>query len=216
MRRHATVPQADALSRDRVSRSHILRAARAEFAVHGLAGARVASIAAAAKVNKQLIYYYYGSKVELYRAALEAAYVEIRTLEQDLNLVGLPPEQALAALVAFSFDYLHEHPDFIDLINHENANGAHHVASFASIQATNSPLISLLRDTLLRGVLDKVFRPGVDPVELYISIAGMSYFFFSNNRTLSSIFGIRLQTKRRLGSYRRHVIDFTLAALRPA
>lgn len=197
------------------TRDAILGAARGEFAANGLAGARVARIAARAGVNKQLLYYYFGSKDDLYRAALEAVYVEIRGLEQALHLSGLPPKDAMAALIGFSFDYLRGHPDFIGIINHENAHGARHVRDMASMRATNSPLVALLRATLARGVRGKVFRAGIDPVDLYVSIAGMSYFFFSNRLTLASIFGRDLHSARRIAAYRRHVLALALAGLRP-
>jgi TetR/AcrR family transcriptional regulator len=47
----------------------ILDVAIGEFAAKGLAGARVAEIADRAGVNKQLLYYYYGSKAGLFGAA---------------------------------------------------------------------------------------------------------------------------------------------------
>lgn len=196
------------------ARAAILQAARAEFAAKGLAGARVHEIAARAGVNKQLIYYYYGSKEDLYRTALEVVYAEIRSLERDLALGDLAPEAAMAALIGFSFDYLARHPDFIGLLNHENAHGATHVQRSAAIRDTNSPLIDLIARTLKRGVAAKVFRRGIDPIELYVSIAGMSYFFFSNRLTLSSIFGRDLGAAAAVGSYRRHVVDFAMAGLR--
>src|SRR5262249_43303897 len=51
-------------------RAQILRVATAEFAEKGLAGARVAEIAAKSRSNKQLIYYYFKSKVGLYEEVL--------------------------------------------------------------------------------------------------------------------------------------------------
>ena len=197
------------------SREAILRAARAEFAQAGLSGARVAAIAARAGVNKQLLYYYFGSKDALYRASLEAVYTEIRSLEQSLRLGDLPPVEAMAALVGFSFDYLARNPDFIGMLNHENATGAGHVRGSPAIRSTHSPLVALLRATLARGARQGVFRNGVDPVELYVSIAGMSYFFFSNRLTLSSIFARDLGSPRRLAAYRRHVLALVQAGLRP-
>ena len=197
------------------AREAILGAARSEFAAKGLTGARVNHIAERAGVNKQLIYYYFGSKNELYRAALESVYAEIRTLERGLRLDDQPPVQAMAALVGFSFDYLARHPDFIGLLNHENARGAEHVRSSPAIRETNSPLIELIRKTLSRGVRDRVFRGGIDPVELYISVAGMSYFYFSNRLTLSSIFARDLGLPQAVRRYRRHVVALALAGLRP-
>ncbi len=49
-------------------RDRLLAAARREFAEFGYAGARVARIAARATVNKQLLYYYFGSKAGLHAA----------------------------------------------------------------------------------------------------------------------------------------------------
>jgi TetR/AcrR family transcriptional regulator len=56
--------------RRRDSRALIEDAARTEFAEHGFAGARVARIAMRAAVNKQLIFYYFGSKVGLYKSVV--------------------------------------------------------------------------------------------------------------------------------------------------
>lgn len=196
------------------TRDAILEAARGEFSAKGLTGARVNEIAARAGVNKQLIYYYYGSKAGLYRAALEAVYAEIRALERELNLGGLPPVDAMARLIGFSFDYLAEHPDFIGMLNHENAQGAPHVRASRSIHA--SPLVELVAATLHRGVATGDFRAGIDPVDLYISLAGVAYFFFSNRLTLSSVFGRDLQDARHVAAYRRHIVALTLNGLRSA
>jgi len=196
------------------ARDLILSAARAEFSAKGLAGARVNEIAARAGVNKQLIYYYYGSKDDLYRTALEEVYTEIRTLERALHLGDMAPEEAMAALIGFSFDYLARHPDFIGLLNHENAHGAAHVRQSPLIRDTSSPLIDLIARTLERGTAARLFRPGIDPIELYVSVAGMSYFFFSNRLTLSSIFGRDLGDAQAAESYRRHVVAFAMAGLR--
>ncbi len=196
------------------ARSAILAAARAEFSAKGLTGARVNEIAARAGVNKQLIYYYFGSKEDLYRTALEVVYTEIRTQERSLKLGDMQPEEAMATLIGFSFDYLAQHPDFIGLLNHENAQGAQHVRDSSAIRDTNSPLIELIAKTLARGIRARVFRRGIDPVEFYISVAGMSYFFFSNRLTLASIFGRELSSAEAVAAYRAHVVAFAMAGLR--
>ena len=196
------------------ARAAILAAARAEFAAKGLTGARVNEIAARAGVNKQLLYYYFGNKEALYRAALEVVYTEIRTQERSLKLGDMAPEEAMATLIGFSFDYLAQHPDFIGLLNHENAQGAAHVRESSAIRHTNSPLIELIAKTLARGIRARVFRRGIDPVELYISVAGMSYFFFSNRLTLASIFDRDLAAPSATSAYRAHVVAFAMAGLR--
>ena len=177
--------------------SKLLTAARREFARSGLAGARVDEIAARAGVNKQLVYHYFGDKDALYLAVLEWVYEEIRAQERKLNLEGLPPEKAIRKLIESSFDHLARHPDFIVLLNDENRNGARHVRASLKIEDMHSPLVSMVSKILKQGVREGAFRRGINPVHLYISIAGLSYFFFSNTPTLSAIFGKDLVQPRR-------------------
>ena len=196
------------------TRKKLLTAARREFAASGLAGARVDEIAARAGVNKQLVYHYFGDKDALYLAVLEWVYEEIRAQERKLNLEGLPPQQAIKRLIEASFDHLAAHPDFIVLLNDENRGGARHVRGSRKLEAMHSPLVSLVSTLLSEGVRAGVFRRGINPVHLYISIAGLSYFYFSNTPTLSAIFGRDLSSPAARRARRRHVVDLVMQALR--
>jgi TetR/AcrR family transcriptional regulator len=207
-----TVPQ----RRDPVAtRKKLLTAARLEFARHGLAGARVDEIAARAGVNKQLVYHYFGDKDALYLAVLEWVYEDIREQERRLNLEGLPPDKAIRRLIEASFDHLAANPDFIVLLNDENRGGARHVRGSTRLEAMHSPLVKSVSHILHEGVRCGLFRKGIDPVQLYISIAGLSYFFFSNTPTLSAIFGKDLSSRAQRRARRRHVVDLVLQSLRP-
>jgi TetR/AcrR family transcriptional regulator len=197
------------------TRKKLLTAARREFAANGLAGARVDDIAARAGVNKQLVYHYFGDKDALYLAVLEWVYGEIRAQERKLNLEGLPPDRAIKKLIESSFDHLAAHPDFIVLLNDENRGGARHVRNSQKLEAMHSPLVSMVSNILADGVRAGTFRKGVNPVHLYISIAGLSYFFFSNTPTLSAIFGKDLSSPAARRARRKHVVDLVLLALRP-
>jgi TetR/AcrR family transcriptional regulator len=197
------------------TRRKLLVAARREFARSGLAGARVDEIAARAGVNKQLVYHYFGDKDALYLAVLEWVYEEIRAQERALNLEGLAPERAIKKLIESSFDHLAAHPDFILLLNDENRRGARHVRGSKKIEAMHSPLVSLVSKILAQGVRSGVFRKGINPVHLYISIAGLSYFFFSNTPTLSAIFGKDFSSATAKRARRSHVVDLVMQALRP-
>lgn len=197
------------------TRASILAAARVEFAAKGLEGARVDQIAQRAKANKQLVYYYFGSKDDLYKAALEATYAEIRALERELDLTALPPRDAMVRLIDFSLDYLNEHREFIRMLADENAHGARHVQASEMALRTNSPLLDLIAETLNRGVAEGIFRDGVDPLELYISIAGMTFFYFANGLTMSAIFGRDLGQRDAVASYRNHIVTLTLTGLKP-
>jgi TetR/AcrR family transcriptional regulator len=197
------------------TRRKLLVAARREFADSGLAGARVDEIAARAGVNKQLVYHYFGDKDALYLAVLEWVYEEIREHERKLNLEGLPPERAIRKLIESSFDHLAAHPDFIVLLNDENRGGARHVRGSRKLEAMHSPLVSMVSNILREGIKCGTFRRGIDPVHLYISIAGLSYFYFSNTPTLSAIFGKDLGSPAARKARRKHVVDLVMQALRP-
>ena len=197
------------------ARDALVAAAVQEFASKGFAGARVDEIAAVAGVNKQLVYHYFENKQGLYLVALELVYAQIREKEKALSLEALGPLEAMAQLVGFSFDYLGEHPEFIALLTDENRNQGRHILASDRLKSMHSPFIEMLEATLLRGVDAGVFRAEYDAVNLYISMAGVSYFFFSNNHTLSAIFGHALDGPSALLQRRRHVIAFVLNALRP-
>ena len=192
------------------SQQAILDAAREEFALLGLAGARVDSIAERAGLNKRLIYYYFSSKDDLFLAVLESAYANIREAEKELHLLDLPPAEAVRRLMEFTWNYYLEHPEFITLLNSANLHQARHLEKSKRVREMNSPVIQTLGDILERGRKEGVFRGGVDPVHLYISIAGIAYFYLSNNYTLSAIFGRDLMTRKARSERLSHMCDVIL------
>jgi AcrR family transcriptional regulator len=192
------------------SQQAILLAARDEFALYGLGGARVDRIAERAKLNKRLIYYYFTSKDDLFLAVLEASYADIRSAEQQLHLTDLAPDQAIRRLTEFTWDYYLAHPEFITLLNSENLHQARHLAKSTRIREMNSTLIQTLGDILERGRAQGIFRGGIDPVQLYVSMAGLAYFYLSNNHTLSAIFGRSLMTPKARSERLSHMCDVIL------
>jgi AcrR family transcriptional regulator len=197
------------------SRARILAAATAEFARHGLSGARVDSIALRAKANKRMLYYYYGGKEALFLAVLEAAYARIRGEEQKLDLTAKPPVEGMRELVTFTWRHFIAHPEFISLLNTENLHRAKHLKRSTRIRSLHSPLISTISDLLARGTRAGVFRAGIDPVQLYVSIAALGYFYLSNAYTLSTIFGRDLTAPKAKEERIAHVVDLVLGALAP-
>jgi AcrR family transcriptional regulator len=191
----------------------ILDAATAEFARHGLGGARVDRIAERAKTNKRMLYYYFGGKEALFLAVLERAYEHIRNEEQGLHLTDLAPVAGVRELVVFTWNYYLAHPEFMTLLNSENLHRAQHLKRSQKIRAMHSPLIETLSEVLARGAREDVFRRGVDPVQLYVSIAALGYFYLSNNHTLSTIFGRDLMAPRAKAERLAHINDLVLGYL---
>jgi AcrR family transcriptional regulator len=170
------------------TKSEILRAARDEFCEQGFNGARVDSIAARAKTNKRMLYHYWGNKEALYSAVLLDAYQEIRRGERELILSQYHPVEAIDRMVRFTFRHFLANPWFPRLLAVENLQNARFLKQIKDLPALHSPLVSELHDILERGHRLGVFRSDVDPMQLYISIAGLGYFYVSNMKTLSVIF----------------------------
>jgi AcrR family transcriptional regulator len=192
----------------------ILTAATREFARHGLGGARVDRIAAGARTNKRMLYYYYGGKEALFVAVLEDCYARIRRAENALSLLDVDPLESVRRLVEFTWNYYLRHPEFLTLLNSENLHGARHVRKSPNVREMNSPLIETLGEVLERGRGSGVFRRDVDALQLYVSIAALSYFYLSNNQTLSAVFGRNLATPQARKERLQHMVDVVLGYLR--
>jgi AcrR family transcriptional regulator len=198
------------------TRARILAAAKAEFARVGLGGARVDRIAVLAGANKRMLYYYFGNKDELFRAVLEATYEHIRASERALHLDEVDPPEAIRRLVAFTWDYYLEHPEFLSLLNSANLHRAEHLKQSTKVRRMHSPFVAMIGDILERGRAAGQFRDGVDAVQLYISIAALAYFYLGNNYTLSAIFGRDLKAKKARDARLAHMTELVLGYLRKA
>jgi len=202
------------------TREEILRAAMAEFAGHGFGGARMGAIAERSGVDKKLIYYYFAGKDELFLAVLEQTYADIRAAERELHLEASDPLEAIRSLVVFTWRYYLAHPEFLALLNSENMHRAGHLKRSRRIRQMNSPLIEVLADVLVRGEQSGELRAGIDPMQLYISIAGLAYFYLSNNHTLAAIFGRELMTPAAQAARLEHmcgvIVGYVAAPVAPA
>ena len=89
-----------------------------------------------------------------------------------------------------------------------------HLDGSPLVEAMNRPIIELMRATLERGVEEGVFRRGLSPLHVYLSIAGMSFFYFSNIHTLSRAFNRALSEPSTIAERRAHIVDFALNAVR--
>ena len=191
-------------------KADILRVALAEFAEQGFSGTRMDEISAKTKTSKRMIYYYFGSKADLYRQVLEAAYQEVRAGEESLNLDHLTPIAALRKLVAFTFDHHSRHPDFIRLVMIENIHHGVHLKQSSAIQDLNITAIQKLADIYERGLSEGVFRGGITPLEIHWQISALSFFNVSNRYTFSMIFGDELFSKSGQQSLREGVVELVV------
>jgi len=196
------------------TRAAILKAATDEFTTKGLTGARVDDIARRSGVNKRMIYYYFGDKEGLYLAVLEATYSAIRHAEIGLHLDDRSPEEGMRELIRFTWNYFIKHPEFLSLLATENLHQAKFLKQSRKIRDLHSPLVGMITSLLQRGARDGVFKTRVDPVQLYISIASLGFFYMSNRHTLSTIFGRDLGGPDALAARGDHIVEVVLGYLR--
>lgn len=196
------------------SRGLILKAAAEEFARSGLGGARVERIAAEAGVNVRMLYYYFGSKDDLFLAVLERAYETIRDAELGLELDQVDPEEAVRRLVRFTWQFHFRHPEFITLLNSENLHQGRHINRSRRAAELQPPLLQMIGRLLERGASAGTFRRGVDPMQLYITIAALGYFYISNRYTLGAIFSRDMTTAESRDERLAHMIEVVLGYLR--
>jgi AcrR family transcriptional regulator len=202
-------------ARAAATRQRILDAALAEFAEKGLAGSRVDEIAARAGANKRMLYAHFGSKEELWLTVLERAYAAKRAEEREVQVEHLAPAEAMAKLVGFNLRYTARHPEFVSLLNQENLHRAAYLRRSADVPALYSPILDALRGVLARGEATGVFRAGVDPMQLYITILALGHFYVANRHTLSTIFGVPLDTEAAIAAREAHIAEVVLGYLRP-
>ena len=140
------------------SKADILAVATEEFATYGLSGARVDAIAKHTRTSKRMIYYYFKGKEGLYRAVLEKAYSEIRSIDSQVGIEDAEPVEAIRKIVDITFDYDETHPFFISLVAVENVHRGRNIAKLPSIKRSSASVIRVLNIILERGAKQGIFR----------------------------------------------------------
>ncbi|KAI2673817.1 MULTISPECIES: TetR/AcrR family transcriptional regulator [unclassified Pseudomonas] len=195
------------------TRENILQEAIVEFVQQGLSGARVDAIADRIHTSKRMIYYYFGSKEQLYVEVLEKLYGDIRNTENRLNLSELAPVDAIRRLVEFTFDHHDRNVDFVRIVSIENIHNAEYVKRSDAIKAMNNTVLDALGVTLRRGADEGVFRPGLDPLDVHLLMSSFCFYRVSNRHTLSEMFQIDLPNERIKQRHREMICESVLRYL---
>jgi len=195
------------------TRAKILDAATDEFTKHGLGGARVDRIAKRAGTNERMLYYYFISKDQLFLTVLENVYIKLAEAERALDLGHLDPVDAITKLVQFIWNYYIAHPEFISLINSENLHEAKYLRKSRKLAQLVSPVQDNIREIVQRGQESGVFRGGIDPAEVYITLVALNYYYLSNRHTLSTVLARDLMSPVARESHLKHAIEVVLSYL---
>jgi AcrR family transcriptional regulator len=196
------------------TKASILESALAEFADKGLAGARVDEIAKKTSTSKHMIYYYFGNKERLYRAVLENAYQNFRLAEEAVDYDRLDPVEALTSLVGLTFDFHVGNPQSVRIIMGENLNSGEHIHHVSNVEQRRV-ILDLMAAIVNRGAAAGQFRPGIDMLQLHMSISALCFYFVANRYSFGHIFGVDLQAPEMIATRRAEVIDAALSICMP-
>lgn len=195
------------------ARERLLMAALREFGEKGFAGARVDTITREANANKQLVYHYFGNKEALFERVLELAYTQYTGDALRLSLERADAKTALRLFVDTTFRPSSATVFFNQILQDENRFGARHVRRLRSVKRTYVEVIRLVQSILDKGVAEGVFRRGVDPKELYISLVGLFNLRTVNAKTLAAAIGVPLHSKDGMARSRADAFELVLRGI---
>jgi TetR/AcrR family transcriptional regulator len=197
------------------TRTVVLSVARREFAKLGLAGARVDEIVRIAGVSKQVIYYYFGSKDELFTAALLSSYEEI--LANNLEYLRKPPagspEKRLQHMIVHLFDRIGARREVISLIVEENRYKGQHLRGSDLPYRSSEPMVAHLAGILREGETSGAFRSRINPRQLFLDIFSMCLFYFTNLYTVSAVIGADLSAEPEIRRRRAHIVQSVMNSI---
>lgn len=196
-----------------LTKTRILDAALAEFALHGLAGARIDEITARTHTTKRMLYYYFESKQGLFSAVLERAYEEIRLDFLQLDLAELHPIEAIKQVADSIFVHYETHPEFVRLVIVENLHRGEYLRELKAARQIYMPSLSLLENALRKGQDRGIFRRYVDAEDLQILIDSFCFFRVSNEHTFEILYERNMMDGEKRDHYRLMLQDLVVAYL---
>ncbi|MFC6340273.1 TetR family transcriptional regulator [Pseudomonas sp. CCM 7891] len=192
------------------TRARILQAAIKVFTRDGYSGGRVDSISREADSNDRMLYYYFGSKEQLFVCVLEHTYERFNKAESTLKLDLNAPVQALQDLVAFIWNYYVKHPEFVAILSIENLHKGKHAKQSSELRRLSGEAVGVLRPIIEAGQAQGLFREDIDIKHVYLMIASLCYFYNSNQHTLSSFLGEELADKAQQRGWLGFISDLVL------
>ncbi len=183
----------------------ILRVAIKLFADRGYHGVSVDEIVKAARVNKRMVYHYYGDKAGLYAAALTNVYSRLAEIEADVFQNQPSVSAALEGIVRAYFQFLQNTPEFVSLLLWENLQGGAQLKNLAEA-LSKAPILDALSHLIEQGIDSRQIRPNVDRQHMLINLFGLCQIYFSNRHTLKRSVGLDLESPPVLEQGIQHVI----------
>jgi TetR/AcrR family transcriptional regulator len=209
-----TTPSRTQAERADQTRARILDAALQEFSAHGLAGARTEQIAAAAGVNKALLYYYFDSKENLYLAALEMISAKVRDRSMSVFLLRATAGERLLRAALEHFDRILEQQEFQSLMQqemmrlHKGESGALAIL----VKRVFAPLLAMYESILREGIGSGELIQ-VDGMQIQLAMLGANVMYFLSAPMYQLIRDIEPFAPEALATRRKALVEFLGQAL---
>lgn len=194
------------------TREAVLDAAEALFAERGYEASSLGDIGAAAGVSRGTPGYFFGTKLDLYRAVLERCLEQVRSAvrsgRERVRAHAHEPADIVAGVVSEYFEYITANPNFVRLMEWEALAGGRHLREVPPHVAAAQEAVSALAEELELSAGDPAEAP-----QLLLSIIGMSWFPLVHSSTVLAALGLDPMDPRFLDQRKRHVVTLVLRGL---
>lgn len=195
-----------------LTRQRLLNSATRLFSKKGYDGVSVDDIVAAARVNKRMVYHYFGNKEGLYAEVLRQVFNRLADLELKTFSSANEPSETIRNILQTYFEFLEKNPEFVALLSWENLHRGRFLAANPRVLSKSS-ILELLEKVVRQGVAKKTFRPRINVKHLLINLISICFVYHANRYTLSQSVGLDLQSPKVMREGLDHAIHLVLHGL---
>jgi TetR/AcrR family transcriptional regulator len=191
------------------TRARILEAAIRQFSENGLAGARTEQIAEEAGVNKALLYYYFSSKENLYAAAVEAVFEEMRATNVAVLEREVSAGERFVQIVLNNFDRSYSHASMRSLMQQEmvrwHQGEKNRMAQMA--EQFFRPMWAKIQEVLEEGIASGELIPAA-PSQMRYAALGANVFYFLTAPLTRLALGVEPLERSELAHRRKAAVEY--------
>lgn len=187
-------------------RTQILRAALPEFAERGYEGATTAGIARRAGVTQPLVHHHFGSKLELYRAAVADVFDDLEAQQTPLlrAVKGLDAKTIIRVAVRQFILFSGQRPELVRLMMMESARDTDNARYI--VETHVKPMARRFQRYLKQGVEEGSLRP-LDERLLHFFVMGAASYLSLVPVEADVLFGVDATTTTVVERYADLVVD---------
>ncbi|MES2310386.1 MAG: TetR/AcrR family transcriptional regulator [Verrucomicrobiota bacterium] len=178
------------------TRGKLLKVATRLFSKKGFDGVSVDEIVDTAKVNKRMVYHYFGNKEGIYASVLKEAFQKLAEVEKEIVIEASSSVEVIEGIIRAYFEFPLKNPEFVRLLLWENLNNGAHLEAEIAEELSKSPILEFLQKAMNEGVAEGRIRPGLNAKHLLIQMIGLCLIYSSNRYTLTKTVNLDLTSPK--------------------